>query len=69
MFTYVNRYSRTWSSSADCLQLADLAVPTGVGDRGTAKMPLTMWRVETRESAVSRTTHKMRSLQQRADGL
>jgi len=35
---YVNRYSRTRGSSAQCLQLT---VPTEFGDQGTVKMPLT----------------------------
>jgi len=52
-----------------CLQLAVLTVPTEVGDQGTAKMPLTKWRIETRESAMSATTEKMPSLQQITDRL
>jgi len=45
---HINRYSRTLGSSAECLHLAVLTVPSEVGDQGTAKMPLTRQRVQNR---------------------
>jgi hypothetical protein len=51
--------------------VAVLTFLTEVGDRGTAKMPITEFSVETREAALSGTTKKKHSLQQRTseDGL
>ena len=58
-------FTQTYVSRHEAVQLAVLTVPTEVSERGTTKTTLTSRKVETRESAVSKRTHKLPSLQQR----